>query len=85
MTSIHEQKSRNKLSSGCRNCIQGIKCTYANLRFNLHNNKYLYSFEEEVLLVLYGTISSCLKHKGQLYIVQDSRIHKNVVFLVIYI
>ena len=66
MTSIHEQKSRNKLSNRGRKHTQGTKCTYANLRFNLHDNKYLYSFEEEVLLVLYGTISSCLKHKGQL-------------------
>ena len=29
--------------------------------YNLHDNKYLYSFEEVVLLVLYGAITSSLR------------------------
>ena len=73
------------MSNGGRNCIQDSQCTYANLLFNLHDNKYLYSFEEVVLLVLYGAITSSLRTLEAIAtLFKTLEFIKNVVFLVIY-
>ena len=73
------------MSNGGRNCIQDVQCTYANLLFNLHDNKYLYSFEEVVLLVLYGAITSSLRTLEAIAtLFKTLEFIKNVVFLVIY-